>query len=164
MTEINRAKDANDWGKASALAAELKKLGGILGVLYLQPENFYEKLSRAAKSGLSDADVERLIAERRAAHRARNFKESDRIRDELTRPASSWKISPTAQRLGGGLSGAGARGNHWRRVAVFPYHSRPRVRGMAQSGSASALGAEGRGFESLCPDHSTKMCARSSAG
>jgi hypothetical protein len=26
-------------------------------------------------------------------------------------------------------------------------------RGMAQSGSASALGAEGRGFESLCPDH-----------
>ncbi len=27
-------------------------------------------------------------------------------------------------------------------------------RGIAQSGSASALGAEGRGFESLCPDHS----------
>ena len=26
-------------------------------------------------------------------------------------------------------------------------------RGLAQSGSASALGAEGRGFESLCPDH-----------
>ena len=25
-------------------------------------------------------------------------------------------------------------------------------RGMAQPGSASALGAEGRGFESLCPD------------
>src|SRR5690606_34856450 len=25
-------------------------------------------------------------------------------------------------------------------------------RGIAQSGSASALGAEGRGFESLCPD------------
>src|SRR5271155_5468252 len=29
-------------------------------------------------------------------------------------------------------------------------------RGMAQSGSASALGAEGRGFESLCPDHIQK--------
>ena len=26
-------------------------------------------------------------------------------------------------------------------------------RGMAQPGSASALGAEGREFESLCPDH-----------
>ena len=33
-------------------------------------------------------------------------------------------------------------------------------RGMAQSGSASALGAEGRGFESLCPDQG----ARSSTG
>jgi hypothetical protein len=28
-----------------------------------------------------------------------------------------------------------------------------RHRGVAQSGSASALGAEGRGFESLRPDH-----------
>ena len=28
-------------------------------------------------------------------------------------------------------------------------------RGVAQSGSASALGAEGRGFESLRPDHSS---------
>src|SRR5450755_3791608 len=31
------------------------------------------------------------------------------------------------------------------------------ARGMAQSGSASALGAEGRGFESLCPDHILKV-------
>jgi hypothetical protein len=30
----------------------------------------------------------------------------------------------------------------------------PARRGMAQSGSASALGAEGRGFKSLCPDQS----------
>ena len=30
-------------------------------------------------------------------------------------------------------------------------------RGIAQSGSASALGAEGRGFESLCPDHPVRL-------
>ena len=35
------------------------------------------------------------------------------------------------------------------RAAVRPADPR---RGMAQSGSASALGAEGRGFKSLCPD------------
>ena len=29
---------------------------------------------------------------------------------------------------------------------------RPRLRGMAQSGSAPALGAGSRGFKSLCPD------------
>jgi hypothetical protein len=34
------------------------------------------------------------------------------------------------------------------------------ARGMAQSGSASALGAEGRGFESLCPDHAHKGLSR----
>ena len=45
-----------------------------------------------------------------------------------------------------------------------------RCRGIAQSGSASALGAEGRGFESLCPDHyedpglTGTLCARSSTG
>ncbi|HEX4971522.1 MAG TPA: DALR domain-containing protein, partial [Steroidobacteraceae bacterium] len=77
--EINKAKSANDWGKASALAAELKKLAAVLGVLHLQPEEFLRK----GKSGLSDADVELLIAERRAARAARNFKESDRIRDDL---------------------------------------------------------------------------------
>jgi hypothetical protein len=32
------------------------------------------------------------------------------------------------------------------------------ARGMAQSGSASALGAEGRGFESLCPDQFRGVC------
>jgi cysteinyl-tRNA synthetase len=32
---------------------------------------------------LADADIERLIDERAAARKARNFKESDRIRDEL---------------------------------------------------------------------------------
>jgi cysteinyl-tRNA synthetase len=96
-TEINRAKSANDWGKASALAAELKKLGGVLGVLYLQPEEFLQKSkgtlagtmtpeSSAAgtvSGGSTDEVIERLIGERRAARAARNFKESDRIRDDL---------------------------------------------------------------------------------
>jgi cysteinyl-tRNA synthetase len=81
-SEINRAKVANEWGKASALAAELKKLAAVLGVLYLQPEEF---LRKGKSSGPGDAEVERLIAERRAARAARNFKESDRIRDELSK-------------------------------------------------------------------------------
>ena len=86
VTEINRAKDANDWGKASELAAELKKLGGVLGVLYLQPDEFLRKsVLGGASRTLSDADIERLITERRAARAGRNFKESDRIRDELTK-------------------------------------------------------------------------------
>ena len=84
-TEINRAKDANDWGKASALAAELKKLGGCWACCTCSRTNFYARSVPGKSGDLSDADVERLIAERRAARAARNFKESDRIRDELTK-------------------------------------------------------------------------------
>jgi len=67
----------------------------VLGVLYLQPEEFLQK-SKVTEPGISvefsgvgtvsgptDAAIEHLIAERRAARAARNFKESDRIRDEL---------------------------------------------------------------------------------
>jgi cysteinyl-tRNA synthetase len=100
VTEINRARDANEWGRASEMAAELKKLGGVLGVLSLQPDEFLRKSRKATLHAdavtstliplggslfrnYSDADVERLIAERSAARAAKNFKESDRIRDEL---------------------------------------------------------------------------------
>jgi hypothetical protein len=38
------------------------------------------------------------------------------------------------------------------------------VRGIAQSGSASGLGPEGRGFESLCPDHHLVVCEAETAG
>ena len=42
----------------------------------------------------------------------------------------------------------------WEAVTIRPHHAiGGQGRGMAQSGSASALGAEGRGFKSLCPDH-----------
>ena len=47
----------------------------------------------------------------------------------------------------------GAR--HFRAAAANPFRDtiKGSRRGVAQPGSASALGAEGRGFESLRPDH-----------
>jgi cysteinyl-tRNA synthetase len=59
-------------------------------VLYLQPEEFLRKTRSTtvtpepASLVLEGQEVELRIAERRAARTARNFKESDRIRDELT--------------------------------------------------------------------------------
>ena len=84
-TEVNRAKSAGDSATASALAAELKTLAGVLGLLQLAPEDFLRKSKAgdSAQSGFTDAQIEQLIADRTAARASRNFKESDRIRDEL---------------------------------------------------------------------------------
>jgi len=53
----------------------LTVLAQVLG-LEVQPE-------AEAESGLGDAEIESLIAQRQAAKQAKNFAESDRIRDEL---------------------------------------------------------------------------------
>jgi cysteinyl-tRNA synthetase len=87
--ELNRAKAAGQAAQAAALAAELRKLGGVLGILQSAPEDFLRKPKTAApgegqsSDALTDAQIEALIAQRQVARAARNFKESDRIRDEL---------------------------------------------------------------------------------
>jgi cysteinyl-tRNA synthetase len=82
--ELNRAKSASEAQRAAALAAELRHLGGVLGVLRLDAGEFFRKSAIAAGEGaLSDETIDGLIAARRAARRARDFKESDRIRNEL---------------------------------------------------------------------------------
>jgi cysteinyl-tRNA synthetase len=96
--ELNTAKAAGQSDVAATRAAELRALGGRLGLLQADPEVFLRKrpqrspagvtsatagASPAATGMLSDADIERLIEERAAARKARNFQESDRIRDAL---------------------------------------------------------------------------------
>jgi len=85
--EINTARDAGALERAQALAAELVSLGRVLGLLGVPAEEWF-RLTRAAGAtaggaGLSDAQVEARIEARAAARARRDFKESDRIRDEL---------------------------------------------------------------------------------
>jgi cysteinyl-tRNA synthetase len=80
-TDLNRAKSAGDTATASALAAELKALGGVLGLLQLPPEEFLRK--GAGSPALSDAEIDNLIAARKAARAGKNFQEADRIRRQL---------------------------------------------------------------------------------
>jgi cysteinyl-tRNA synthetase len=97
VTELNRAKVAGDVENASALAAELIQLGGVLGILQRPAEEFL-KLTRvtpgAASASISgqaptvavsytDKEIERLRDERIAARRSKNFKRSDEIRKTL---------------------------------------------------------------------------------
>ncbi len=80
---INRARSAGQAGRAAALAGTLKRLGGVLGLLGQDPEAYFKGGGTGVAQGLSDAEVETLVARREAARAARNWAEADRIRDEL---------------------------------------------------------------------------------
>ncbi len=66
---------------AAGLAALLKELGGLLGILQTDPEAFLK--AGAAGDGMPAEQVEQLIAARKAARAAKDWKEADRLRAEL---------------------------------------------------------------------------------
>ncbi|MFT7185327.1 MAG: cysteinyl-tRNA synthetase [Pseudohongiellaceae bacterium] len=67
--------------RAEVLARSLKYFGAVLGLLQLDAEQYF-KLG-AAEGDLTDEKIEALIQERVDARKAKNWAESDRIRDEL---------------------------------------------------------------------------------
>ncbi len=79
--ELNTAKGAGASPAQQAnLLAELAQLAGVLGLLRVAPEQWFQA---GAAGGLNDADIEVRIAARLAARKAKNWAESDRIREEL---------------------------------------------------------------------------------
>ncbi len=80
--ELNTARAAGtDAPRAKLLAGELRALGGVLGILRVPPDQWVRAGAQAV--GLTDADIDGRIAARAAAKKAKNYPESDRIRDEL---------------------------------------------------------------------------------
>jgi len=77
--ELNKATDPAEQAR---LKAELLAGGALLGLLEQAPEDWFRWQPKAA-SGLTDAEIEALVADRRAARAAKNFAEADRIRDQL---------------------------------------------------------------------------------
>ncbi|HBC50181.1 MAG TPA: hypothetical protein DC051_02520 [Stenotrophomonas maltophilia] len=80
IREVNRLRES-DLAAAAALAARLKELAVVLGVLQLEPEAF---LQAGSVGKVDAAEVEALIAARLTARAEKNWAESDRIRDQLT--------------------------------------------------------------------------------
>ena len=79
VREVNRARD-EDPARAAGLGAELRRLGGTLGLLGDDPDAY---LQGAAPAGLDAAAIEDLIRRRAEARKARQWAEADRIRNEL---------------------------------------------------------------------------------
>jgi cysteinyl-tRNA synthetase len=85
---------ADQAGRArlQALAAQLRRLGGLLGLLSVAPEDWFRLApQRSLESAtpaegselLSEAQIEELIEARRAARVARDFAAADRVRAQL---------------------------------------------------------------------------------
>jgi len=86
--ELNVVKMGGDAASAAVLAGELRALGGVLGLLEHSPGAWLATHSELtaggdAAAGADDTEIERLIEARAGARLARDWKESDRIRDEL---------------------------------------------------------------------------------
>jgi cysteinyl-tRNA synthetase len=79
---LNLAKAGKDPEAAANAAATIHELAATLGILQQDPDT-YLKRSVGAQL-LADEEVERLLEMRRAARSAKNFAESDRIRDLLS--------------------------------------------------------------------------------
>ncbi len=81
--ELNSAKAAGDLARASEAGGAVLAMGRTLGILQQDAAQYLKRGVPADGAVLADAEIERLMAERRAARTAKNFPESDRIRDVL---------------------------------------------------------------------------------
>ncbi|MCC6301528.1 MAG: cysteine--tRNA ligase [Gammaproteobacteria bacterium] len=103
--DLNRAKAEGREDEAARLAALLRRLGGVLGVLQDDADLFLQGKGAGVSStedggaiedsaGLSEEGIAALIARRIAARKARDWIESDRIRDELDRQGIALEDGP----------------------------------------------------------------------
>lgn len=77
VREVNRLRDS-DLNAAAGLAARLRELAEVLGILQLEADAFLQ-----AGSEVDAEQIEALIAARKQARADKDWAESDRIRDEL---------------------------------------------------------------------------------
>ena len=82
---INRSLETGTVSDAHALAGQLERLGGKLGLLYQDPAAMLGigGVSDAEADGDADAAIETLIEKRRQARHDKDFQLSDKVRGQL---------------------------------------------------------------------------------
>jgi cysteinyl-tRNA synthetase len=114
VRELNRVLDAGDLDGAAAVRRDLAATARVLGIGGLRPEDFLSAERRRALGAarLTEADVERAIAERAAARSAKDWQRADELRRRLleagialeddargtTWRPTSWGIEPPARK------------------------------------------------------------------
>jgi cysteinyl-tRNA synthetase len=81
----NSAPDQELLGLFSQVKSEIARMAEVLGVLDSLPADFLARIKSRKSSGLTIgvAEIDKLVEERAAARKAKDFKRSDEIRDQL---------------------------------------------------------------------------------
>jgi cysteinyl-tRNA synthetase len=98
-TDVNRALDDSPGVSAedkSAIKSAVSLVSEVLGILEEEPREFLDRIKRSGigETGLSEKEIEDLIAERNAARKAKNFSRADEIRDMLKSRGIQLKDTP----------------------------------------------------------------------
>ncbi|MDD3030399.1 MAG: cysteine--tRNA ligase [Alphaproteobacteria bacterium] len=80
VNDLNRAQTPDEQ---APLRARLLAAGTFLGFFEQEPEAWFRWKPTGEQEGPSDSEIEALIAKRLEAKKAKNYAESDRIRDQL---------------------------------------------------------------------------------
>lgn len=88
VRSANRMLDENreaEDSSAEAVCVHILKIGKILGILSQSPRDYFavQKRSRVEKHAADTQFIEKLVREREAARKAKDFKTADRVREEL---------------------------------------------------------------------------------
>ena len=97
--EINKQEDKSSQ-RTLELAATLKYLGSVLGLLQDDPETVLT--AGSSENGLGNEEINLLIEERSLAKKSRNYAKADEIREQLTSKGILIEDSP--------------EGTTWRRI------------------------------------------------
>ncbi len=102
--EIHRTS-VSDPRRADDLRGHLRSLAGVLGLLGRAPKDVRRTglagrtaTDAVSAAGIDDATIDRMIGERAAAKKSRQFAQADRIRDELAARGIVLEDSPTGTR------------------------------------------------------------------
>jgi cysteinyl-tRNA synthetase len=99
---VNTALSGKKVDVSPAVLGQVEKglcdIGAVLGLFGEEPDVYlrHDREREAAKRGLSPAEIEALIAERRAAREAKAWQRADEIRKELAARGVILKDTPTA--------------------------------------------------------------------
>jgi cysteinyl-tRNA synthetase len=97
VRDVNRALDAGRPADAARPAGLLRAVGEGLGLFQRPAAEFLDGFRRrgAGRSGVTEGEIEALIAERVAARKARDFKRADAIRAELAERGVTLEDGPS---------------------------------------------------------------------